>query len=87
MSVHQVAANATAIRNLAARLERLGFVGDAQDEAEHIARELLADGYRRVEQPPPLRGTRSTPAARAQALTAAAEAVADAKLRRTGGEK
>jgi hypothetical protein len=78
-----IARNAAAIRNLAARLERMGYVGDCHAEAEHIALNLLADGYRRVEPPPPLRGPSSTPTARAAALDAAAEAVADARRRRT----
>jgi hypothetical protein len=86
MTVQQVAANATALRNLAARLERLGFTGDAHTEAEHIALNLLADGYRHIEKPPPLQGPCSTPAARAAALAEAERAVADAKIRRTQGE-
>jgi hypothetical protein len=55
MSVEQVAVNAKAIRNLAARLERLGYTGDCHTEAEHIAVNLLADGYRRIEPIPDLR--------------------------------
>ena len=46
--------NATAIRNLAAKLERWGL-DDAHKRAEHIALNLLADGYREIEKPPPLR--------------------------------
>lgn len=62
-----IARNAAAIRNLAARLERLGFTGDSHTEAEHIAVNLLADGYKRVEPPPALVGTSSTEEGRAKA--------------------
>jgi hypothetical protein len=52
---HIVATNATALRNLAARLERMGYTGDTYAEAEHIALNLLADGYQRIEPVPPVR--------------------------------
>jgi hypothetical protein len=52
---HDIARNAAAIRNLAGRLERLGYTGDCHTEAEHIAVNLLADGYRRIEPVPDLR--------------------------------
>jgi hypothetical protein len=55
VTLAQVGTNATALRNLAARLERLGYTGDTYAEAEHIAVNLLADGYRRVEPVPPVR--------------------------------
>jgi hypothetical protein len=55
VTVEQVAANAKAVRNLAGRLERLGYTGDCHTEAEHIAVNLLADGYRRIEPVPDLR--------------------------------
>jgi hypothetical protein len=55
VTVEQVAANAKAVRNLAARLERLGYTGDCHTEAEHIAVNLLADGYRRIDPVPDLR--------------------------------
>jgi hypothetical protein len=61
---HAVAANAAAIRNLAARLERMGYEGDCHAEAEHIALNLLADGYRPLEPPPTPRGPGSTEAGR-----------------------
>jgi hypothetical protein len=64
VTVEQVAANAAAIRNLAARLERLGYTGDCHTEAEHIAVNLLADGYRRIDPVPDLRGPSSTKAGR-----------------------
>jgi hypothetical protein len=80
-----VATNATALRNLADRLERMGYAGgDAYTEAEHIALNLLADGYRLIEKPPPLQGSTSTEAARRAAIEAAAEAVRSARERRTG---
>jgi hypothetical protein len=52
----QVATNAAAIRNLAARLERLGYTGDCHAEAEAIARQLTDDGWQRITPPPPVRG-------------------------------
>jgi hypothetical protein len=52
---HDIARNAAAVRNLATRLERLGYTGDCHTEAEHIAVNLLADGYRRIEPIPDLR--------------------------------
>lgn len=67
MTELDIARNATAVRNLAARLERLGFTGDSYTEAEHIALNLLADGYRKVEPLPPLHGPSSTEAGRAEA--------------------
>jgi hypothetical protein len=51
---HAVAVNAAALRNLAARLESWGL-GDAYNRAEFIAMNLLADGYREIEKPPPIR--------------------------------
>jgi hypothetical protein len=78
----QVATNATAIRNLAARLERLGYTGDCHTEAEHIAVNLLADGYRPVEKPVPTRGTGASRESVEAALRAAADAVAASKERR-----
>lgn len=54
----QIAVNATAVRNLAEKLTTLGYTGDdVHDIAEHIALNLLADGYRRLEKPPPPRPT------------------------------
>lgn len=67
MTTAQIATNAAAIRNLAARLERLGYGGDCHAEAEHIALNLLADGYKRVEAPPALAGPTSTEAGRRRA--------------------
>jgi hypothetical protein len=55
VSLAQVGTNSAALRNLAARLERMGYTGDTYAEAEHIAVNLLADGYRRVEPVPPVR--------------------------------
>lgn len=61
------ARNAAAVRNLAARLERLGYTGDSYTEAEHIALNLLADGYRPVEAPVALTGPTSTEEGRRRA--------------------
>jgi hypothetical protein len=80
---HQTAVNAAAIRNLAARLDRLGFVGDSHAEAETIALNLLADGYRRIKAPVPTRGPGASRQAIEDAKAAAAAAVADARARRT----
>lgn len=84
MSQHQVAANERATRNLAARLERAGYPGDPQAEAEVIVAQLLADGLAPIPRPEPIppKGTGGSHAARAAALKAAAEAVAAAKARR-----
>jgi len=57
---HVVATNAKALLNLAGRLERMGYSGDCHAEAEHIALNLLADGYRPLEPPPTPRGPGST---------------------------
>jgi len=55
----QIATNSTAIRNLAGRLESLGYAGDdVLEVAEKLAMNLLSDGYRPVERVPDLRPTR-----------------------------
>jgi hypothetical protein len=77
----QVAANATALRNLAARLERMGYTGDTHAEAEHIALNLLADGYRRIEPPVPTRGTGASRDAIEAARKATDEAVRTSKIK------
>lgn len=83
MTVTQVAVNAAAVRNLAARLERLGYTGDAHTEAEHIALNLLADGYRPVDKPVPRRGPGASRAAIDAAKAACRAAVDAARERRT----
>jgi hypothetical protein len=76
MSEAEIARNAAALRNLAARLERMGYTGgDAHTEAEHIAVNLLADGYRPIDKPPPLRGPGASRQAREAAIEAARIAV------------
>jgi hypothetical protein len=55
VTVEQVSVNAQAIRNLAGHLERMGYTGSSIAEAEHIALNLLADGYQRIEPVPPVR--------------------------------
>lgn len=57
MTEFDVARNGRALRNLAARLERMGYTGDTYTEAEHIAMNLLADGYAPIEPVPPPRAT------------------------------
>lgn len=79
MTAAQIAANATALRNLATRLERLGYTGDTHAEAEHIALNLLADGFRPVERPVPNRGPGASRAAIEAAKAAAERAVRAAK--------
>jgi hypothetical protein len=54
MTEHDIARNATAMRNLADLLAAWGL-GDAHNRAEHIARRLTADGYAAIEPTPPLR--------------------------------
>jgi len=78
---HAVAANAKALLNLAARLERMGYDGDCHAEAEHIALNLLADGYRPLEPPPTPRGPGACRESIEAAKQAAAEAVKAAKER------
>lgn len=78
MTPHQVATNARAVRSLAARLERIGFPGDCHREAEMIALNLAADGWRPLDKPEPEpapTGRGSTEHARRQALIAVEQAV------------
>lgn len=82
MTPADVARNAKAVRNLAARLERLNFEGDCHTEAELIAMNLAADGWRPLDKPEPEpapTGRGSTEHARRQALIAAEQAVRAAK--------
>jgi hypothetical protein len=83
MTELDIARNAAALRNLAGRLERMGYIGDTYAEAEHIAMNLLADGYRPVGKPPALRG----PGASRQAIKAAKQAAADAVARARDARK
>lgn len=78
MTPHQVGVNAAAIRNLAARLEKLNFPGDAHQAAELLAMNLAADGWRPLDKPEPEpapAGRGSTEHARRQALIAVEQAV------------
>ena len=79
----QIATNAAALRNLADRLERLGYAGDCYAEAEHIAVNLLADGYKPVERSAPPVGSGSTPEHR-QAVLDEARRLIDASRRTRG---
>lgn len=67
----QIAVNSQALINLAAKLEQLGYTGpDVHRVAESIALNLLADGYRPLEKPPPPRPERiATDAERRAAMT------------------
>lgn len=84
MTPHQIATNASAVRNLAGQLEALGFTGDAYAVAEKLAVNLLADGYKPVDAPVPVVGPSSTPEARQAALSAARAAVDAAKRKQSG---
>jgi len=84
MTAAQIATNHRALMGLAARLERLGYTGDTYAEAEHIALNLLADGYRPVEPPVPARGPGASRAAIDAAKEAAEAAVRASKDARTG---
>ena len=80
----QVVTNHKAVANLAARLEQLGYRGDdVHQVAEHLALNLLADGYRRVDPPVPTTGPGATRDAIEAAKQAAAAAVAAARAKRT----
>lgn len=61
-----VATNAAAVANLADTLHNWGL-SDPQERAEHLIRQLTADGWRPVDPPPTLRGPQSTDAGRAEA--------------------
>jgi hypothetical protein len=61
-----VATNAAAVANLADALHNWGL-SDPQERAEHLIRQLTADGWRPIDPPPTLRGPQSTDAGRAAA--------------------
>ena len=83
MTVTQVSVNASAIRNLADKLTRLGYErDDVHDIAEKLAMNLLADGYRRIETPPALRPTNAATAAQRAAHIEAAKAEVEAARRK-----
>ena len=63
----QTAVNTRALMAAAARLESAGYDGDAYRFCESLVVSVLADGYKRVEPPPALRGPTSTTAGRAAA--------------------
>lgn len=75
MTVEQVAINAKAIRNAAARLEAKGYDGDATAFCESLIVAVLADGYARIDPPPALRGPTSTKEGRARAKALFEEAM------------
>lgn len=81
MSQAQAATNAAALRALAEQLEMLGYRSDdVLKVADRLARQLIADGYRRIEAIPP-RGNGGSDTARAAALQATRDAVAAAHAR------
>jgi hypothetical protein len=86
--ITQIAVNSQALINLAAKLEQLGYAGDdVHDVAERIALNLLSDGYRRVEAPPPLRPERvASEAVRKAAVKTASDAISAAKMNRTSAQ-
>lgn len=77
----QIAVNSSALRNLADKLERWGLT-DTHARAEHIAVNLLADGYRRIETPPALRPTNAATAEQRAAHIEAAKAEVEAARRK-----
>lgn len=83
MTAHQIAVNASALRNLADRLEHLGYKGDTYAEAELLAMNLLADGYKPVERAVPATGGGSSPEARAACKAVLQEALVAAKAKRS----
>jgi inosine-uridine nucleoside N-ribohydrolase len=64
MSVDQTAINARALIAAAAKLEAKGYDGDAYAFVEGLILAAIADGYRRIEPIPDLRGPSSTKAGR-----------------------
>ena len=66
MTPADVARNAKAVANLAARLEAWGLT-DPEQRAEHVVMNLAADGYRPLDRPVPLAGPSSTEAGRRRA--------------------
>jgi hypothetical protein len=67
MTAEQTAINTRALMAAAAKVERIGYDGDAYRFVEGLVVSVLADGYRKVEPPPPLHGPTSTEAGRAEA--------------------
>jgi hypothetical protein len=82
VTIEQTAINHRALMAATTQLENAGYKGDAFRFIENLILTVLADGYRRIEPPPPPRG----PGAGRQAIdackAAAAQAVADARARR-----
>ncbi len=81
MTAAQLAVNARALMAAADRLTRACFDGDAYRFVEHLLVNALADGYRPIEPPAPLRGPGADPAVIAQAKQVAAQAVRAAKVK------
>lgn len=78
----QVAINDKAIRAQADRLAATGWDGDAYRFVESLLLNAVADGWKRLEPPPPLAGPGASRAAINAAIEAAALAVREAKDRR-----
>jgi hypothetical protein len=81
MTAEQTAVNTRALMTAAAKLERIGYDGDAYRFVEGLVLSVLADGYRPLPKPVPLRPTTpaSTPAGRAAARAIYEQARADAR--------
>jgi hypothetical protein len=79
MSAQQVAANASAVRNLAETLQRWGLT-DPEQRAEHLTTQLARDGWKPLEPPPPHRGPGASEQAREDAMRVVREAVREAKV-------
>lgn len=85
MTADQTAINSRTLIAAAAKLERIGYDGDAYRFVESLVLSVLADGYRKVTPPPPLRGPGAGRDAIEAAKEAARAAVQKAREARTTG--
>lgn len=83
MTIGQISVNHRAVVNLAGRLEQLGYRGDdVHAVADHLARNLIADGYRPIQPPVPAQGPGASREAIEAARAATQAAVRAARERR-----
>lgn len=85
MTATQIGVNDRALCNAAAKVESIGYTGDAHRFVESLVLSVLADGYRRIEAPPALQGPGASREAIDDALRAAGVAVRAAKDGRKKG--
>lgn len=85
MTATQIGVNDAALRNAAEKVTAIGYQGDAHRFVEALVVSVLADGYRPLEPPIPLRpaGPIASEATRAEAKRIVAEGVAKARAKRT----